>query len=472
MRWFIYTLCLWLFCGIFNSVFAQNFNLSLEAYLKQVAKNNSSLLASQLIALGSSLKKEEANLLTQPQLFSNNQVTKNNLTLLSPVVSNVTQLQSYQAGLQQKTPYGIGGKFYYSYQKQVLKGLPQNPASKLYGAAPVVEVTASLGRNFTGSETRATKQLINSQDLSTIYGEKYKIKTLLANAEITYLKLALIRQMLVLHKESLDRMSKNLSWIEDRVKYNLAGNSDLLQAKAAFYKKQLDLQNARNEEKLAIYNFNSYRGLNSDSVPENLISYQYCINQNFQYKDYAESTDEVKSAFYKKDMDIANAILGVEKNKPDIELYASYALNGNNASYDQALSDSFSMLYPNTAVGVRLTIPLNISGLFRINDGYESKIRAAHYEYKDKLFQDKVVWKQTWLRLKNIREQLEMSKQLEKIQLDKLNEEKQRLKLGKTTTFQVLTFEQDYADAQLSRLSMEDELFQIHAQLKHLWGLK
>ena len=52
------------------------------------------------------------------------------------------------------------------------------------------------------------------------------------------------------------------------------------------------------------------------------------------------------------------------------------------------------------------------------------------------------------------------------MQKEKLEYEKYRFELGRTTTYQVLTFEQDYAQALISRLMIEREILSLHAQLK------
>jgi outer membrane protein TolC len=59
-----------------------------------------------------------------------------------------------------------------------------------------------------------------------------------------------------------------------------------------------------------------------------------------------------------------------------------------------------------------------------------------------------------------------MSEELVTLQKEKLEYEKYRFNLGRTTTYQVLTFEQDYAQALIARLRVEREILAIHSQLK------
>ena len=59
---------------------------------------------------------------------------------------------------------------------------------------------------------------------------------------------------------------------------------------------------------------------------------------------------------------------------------------------------------------------------------------------------------------------------MEEIQKKKLNSEKNRYSKGRTTTFQVLQFEQDFANAQLMKLRNEQELIIVYNQLKMFSG--
>ena len=60
---------------------------------------------------------------------------------------------------------------------------------------------------------------------------------------------------------------------------------------------------------------------------------------------------------------------------------------------------------------------------------------------------------------------------MEEVQSKKLTAEKRRYNQGRSTTFQVLTFEQDFANAQLLRLRNEFELVNVHNQLKLFSGV-
>ena len=61
---------------------------------------------------------------------------------------------------------------------------------------------------------------------------------------------------------------------------------------------------------------------------------------------------------------------------------------------------------------------------------------------------------------------LDLARKIETVQKNKLDLERDRHKRGRTTTYQVLLFEQDFASSQLSRIRAEAELLRILAQMK------
>jgi outer membrane protein TolC len=461
-----FSFCLVFVSSLTSRAFAQTVNLSLSNYLNQVKKCNEGLQGSVMIATGALQRAGEGRLLTTPKFFAEGQYLKNRYDPnWSPIAGNSNTLQSYQVGVSQTTPYGVQGKLYYNYQHQTINGIsPLINSSQATATSPVLELTVPLARNWAGRETRASAQLITQQAYLTQYLEGYKIKMLIAQAESAYWRLAITRNIVGIQRDSLKRAQKIEQWVQKRAGLRLAEEADTLQAKAAVMAKELDIQVAMNDEKLSARNFNTLRGSNQDNVYEQLCSYSKDVRPSLPA--YFGPREDVKASEAQEKIAIANAQLGIEKNKPDVDLYASYALNGNNPSSNAAVSQSFSLDYPSTAVGLRLSMPLDFWRLAKIRKGYTKEIKGATCQYKQKRFEDKRLWEDLVVKLKNVSERFELASQLEKIQLLKLQAERTRLSNGKTTTYQVLIFEQDYANSQISRLALQDEMLGLISQLK------
>lgn len=466
IRYFVFLILPLLFSTTLHADPKQQ-GLSLQTYLNQVCHYNRGLQGSSLVACGACQRVGEGRLLMRPKFFAEGQYLTNTYNpVWSPLAGTSNQLQTYQAGISETTPYGVQGKLYYNYQKQSLHGISpllDTPNSAIT-SSPMVELTVPLARNWAGRETRATAQLIDSQARLTHFSEQFKIKQLLAQAESAYWRLAIARAIVGIQQDSLHRAATIEQWIAHRVNLNLAEGADRLQASAAVQAKQLDVQAALSDACLAARAFNTLRGSCQGNVDEQLCSYHGAVNINLPK--HVGPRDDVNAAKQEEQIAIANARLGIEKNKPSLDLYASYALNGNEPTSNAAVSESFSLAYPSTAVGLRLSVPLDVGCVAKIRSGYRNEIAGAKDQFAQKVYEDKRQWQDLNTKLCQAHQRLELALQLEAIQLKKLQVEKERLALGKTTTYQVLMFEQDYANAQLTSLVIQDQMYSLIAQLK------
>jgi outer membrane protein TolC len=484
-------------------------NLSLDDYLCQVRKYNLDIAASVLIARGTKERAGEGKLIMQPSLFAEAEYLKNNYNpTWSPIAGNSSHLQTYKVGISQTTPYGLEGRVYYNYQHQTINGIPSLiPRNQATAASPILELDLPLSRNFAGRETRANAQLITSEALYSHYSERFKNTLLMAQAENTYWHLVILRNIMLKQRESLARVTKFQQWLAHRVGLRLAEEVDLFEANAHVNSKKLDIQVAANEIKIAELNFNTLRGACQTNVPETLCTLPQpaiaCVERprrpeigskqlNFRLgvekrapgvstlvqEDASEENNnaenssakslrwDVLAALEQEKIGIASAQLGIEKNKPNLELYASYALNGNNPSSNEAIAQSFSTNYPSTAIGLRLSMPLNLGRLRKDRAGYRKEMEAAKYQFQQKLYENQRLWDEVTLKILNAKKKLAIALQLEDIQLKKLQAEHERFTYGKTTTYQVLTSEQDYGNAQLASLSIQEEILQLLIELK------
>jgi outer membrane protein TolC len=484
--------CLILFIIFSPSANAAKSCLSLNSYLTQVRKFNVGLAGWSMIGQAAKNRIGEGRLLMKPTLFGEGQYLKNSYNPnWSPATGNSSSLQSYSMGVSETTPFGLRGKIYYNYQHQRVNGIspledhksvngispledhksvngvsPLEDHTSVTASSPIAELDLPLSRNWAGRETRATANLSDAQTKLTDHNQRYKISTLLAEAESTYWRLAIARNIVAKRRQSLDRALQIKQWVVHRVQLRLGENADLLQAEAAIEADNLNYQAAVSDERLAESNFNTLRGSHQMCVSENLVSFSENITAKLYIPNCPGIREDVRIAEQERNIEIANAAIGIEKNKPDIELYGSVALNGKNPRSNQAVAESFTTNYPTTAVGLRLSVPLDLGQLKRDRRSYRQEIEGAKCQFDQKLYENNREWQQIALKIQNAQRRLVIAVSLERIQQNKLELERKRLTLGKTTTNQVLLFEQDFANSQITRLTIQDELLELMTQLK------
>src|SRR6185295_14729228 len=101
-------------------------------------------------------------------------------------------------------------------------------------------------------------------------GAAFQKEQALFNAKMAYWKLALVRAESGIRQDTLNRSQKIWEWTKRRVARNLADPPDALQAEASVRVAELDSQMTREKERTAALQFNRFRNLDKDEVPEDL----------------------------------------------------------------------------------------------------------------------------------------------------------------------------------------------------------
>jgi len=166
----------------------------------------------------------------------------------------------------------------------------------------------------------------------------------------------------------------------------------------------------------------------------------------------------------------ASAIVSRERNQPMLEIFGTYAFNSRESTKDDALSEGWNGDLPTKMIGLKFSSPLNFGAMGDVQEGYAKQAKAAELQYNRKKFLQEQEWRDLVLKLNETKARLAAIESLEKAQRVKLDFERQRQDRGRTTLFQVLTFETDYLASQNQRIRTLAELLQLVAQMK-LYGV-
>jgi outer membrane protein TolC len=166
----------------------------------------------------------------------------------------------------------------------------------------------------------------------------------------------------------------------------------------------------------------------------------------------------------------ASAKLSRDKNRPTFDLFSTLSLNGRDPNFDPSFKESWRGNFPYTVVGLKFSTPLDFGSISKVNSGYELDKISTEYMYERKSFESDREWNDLTKKVNDMKERLKVAKELEDAQYKKYIYENNRLKLGRTTTYQVITFQQDYANAQYNRLSMQLQILESLATMKTFVG--
>jgi len=422
---------------------------------------------------GEQAKKDEGDLMLAYSFFTNYQNSNDKReSTYSFITGDRVTNNTLSFGFNKLTSFGFSGSLHYDISSTYMHGA--NPAflssDQYYDTRPVLEFSQSFWQNAFGRQTRAIIEATDAKNLSTSYAASYDAKKLLSDAEAIYWKMSLVKDLVQIKQDNLTRAEKIKEWAQRRSKSNLADNVDLLQAEANFKMTQLDLQGALDDEKEATRLFNTMRGVDSDEFKDDTekLTVEGVVAMPLpERKGIRDDVASFKEAARAAD---ASARISIDKNRPTLDLFSSLSLNGRDPNFSPSFKESWRGNFPYTVVGVKFSAPLDFLSIHKVNSGYELDKVAAEYSYERKQFESDREWSNLTKKVTDLKERLKIAKELEDAQFKKYTYEQNRLKLGKTTTYQVITFEQDYATAQYNRLNMQLQMLQMIGTMKTFNG--
>lgn len=446
--------------------------LSLDGYLDQVKKGNEGVQALTQTSQSALSRKDEARLLVRPNLFANISFYNDAKPTAAPsFMGTRTIVDSYNFGFSQQTPFGLAGKLYYQWTFTRIEGTAPGLLSlpNFYEAKPVLELSQSLWKNGFGRETRSLVKAAEAGNLAQGYADTFKLRAALAEAEGTYWRLAISRQVVQVQKESLERAKRLKEWNSRRARSGLGDRSDELQAEANLQVRNLEFQAAVNEERSASLQFNSLRGSKEEKVQEGLPILAKGTTEKIALPEKKGLRLDVKAAQEMTKVAEANAQIGKEKSSPTLDLFGSLATNGRTDQWGESVSQSFTTRYPTVTVGLKFQTPLDLWQVAENQKAYSKDLQAAELNYRRKAFEEEKEYLDLVKKFQEAKERLNLCFSIEEVQEKKLSREKERLKLGRSVTYQVILFEQDYASAEMLRLKTQGEVLALYSQLK-LYG--
>lgn len=434
-----------LFCS-FPISFAYAQTLSVEEYLGQVSQSHQGYRSLRAQSEGALHASKSASLLFKPQAFTNAQYIYDPRTTHAPSIEGYRNIhRNISFGLRQQTNFGLQLQLSVDYAQGTLLGT--NPAfvinPNLVNFFVIPTFNFSLWQNLLGRMDRANKRLTEAQSLATAYGSRFGAQATLVEAEGRYWKLVVIREAIRLQEKSVQR-AKSLVALETRkIRRHLVDSSDVLLGEATLQGKNLELKSMIAEERSAARSFNSARGINSNTVHDELALPSVESIQNIILPKRTSRRGDVHTAEQQAIAAQAGNELARENLLPNLSVYGSIF-----------------------AVGLAFSIPIDQSLTQEARKGYAQQGQAAELNFERKLFEEEADWNDLMEKFSYTQERLIVALKLEEIQQRKFEETRSKLTKGLTVAFQVFQYELEYLSASLARLQLEGNLLGIRAQMR------
>ncbi|KHD88257.1 MAG: membrane protein [Bdellovibrio sp. ArHS] len=449
-----------------NSASAMNLN----EYLEQVKQHSLGYKASSEQAEASQLKAREADLFFTPRLFANARIGYDGKEPFASTISyDELKMQNYSLGLSQEFNFGLQTKLSYAMDRTEVVGasLPAGVPNSFWDATPLLELTMPVWGNGFGRTARANEELTRQQNVAEKFGADAQSVSTLVEAEAAYWTLASSQELVQVQKRALKQAQSILDYVSRKARMNLGENADVLQAKAMVEATLFGVQQAENREKAARRAFNTFLNKNAEESAPSLEGINYASLGTIEVpKARPGDRYDVKAAEAQARLAQASAQVTEEKNKPTLDLYGSYALNGRNEELNEALKAAGEDGRDTAFVGVRFNLPLNVFALNDAKAGALKARKAAEYSYQAKQFNQEQEWTNLAEQMIEAKESLRLATNIVNAQKAKLENERTRLRQGRTTTYQVLLFEQDFSQSEVNRVQAAAQILGLQARVK------
>ena len=474
--------------------------LTLDDYLAAVKGANQTLEIAETIIAAGELRSQSTDIIFSPQFFSQASHASDSKTQISPLAPEKFEATNLTFGIQQLWESGLQSQISYSMTRVQLEqpsfpgsysfvvpvpnpsvpgsslSLPVTIPNPILGLRPRDEYTEAkaqldlvqpLWKNSGGQDYRLTRESTQTKIQMQKLGESFKVKSLLAQAEYVYWQLALAREALRNQEGTIERLQRIRAWAASRARSQLGDQVDYLQADSGLKAKLLELELSKKDRNALERVFNTLRGVEGGEVSGTL--------QPLSSKGLRSEAQELDGQVKRLDIEIAKKAERLseieveqsrEKFKAQLDVFGSLALNALRNTPEEALIGSADTSHPTLVVGVKFSTPLDHDLINRDRQGLVKTSWATRLDRELKEFNAQQDWKDLKAQLDEAATRLRLAEDLEEAQKTKLTYERRRLDSGRTTTYQILMFENDFALSQLATIKAKADILGIQAKLK------
>lgn len=444
--------------------------LTLNEYLDQVKGQSNAYKGTSMQSEAAYLKSREADLIFTPQLFADFR-TGHDSKLGSPAVMvyDRVETQTYRLGVAQQFNFGLQTRLYYDLNKTnfVNGSFGSNVLTNYWDATPKIELTMPLWGGGLGRTARANEEAVRQQNYAESFNSGYQANNVLIGAEAAYWRLSAWQDVVAIQEQALKAAQNIYDYVARKQKMNLGEKSDVIQAQALVEGRTLELQVAKNEYQEALRSFNKFRNAESYAPVSNLQPVNYKALEGLAVPAQRPGDRlDVKATEAQLNSAKAASALVLERNRPTLDLSGAYALNGRDEKLNEALKDAGQTSRDTAFVGLSFKMPLNVGAASDTKAGALKAEKAAELNYEYAKYGQEQDWNNLTRNLSDARDNLRLLGRIEEVQKSKLENERTRLRQGRTTTYQVLLFEQDYTSAALTRVKSAANILGLQSQLK------
>jgi outer membrane protein TolC len=437
--------------------------ITLDEYLEQVTTNNGIYRSHKEKMSADELKISEGGLLTSFNFIATTSYNSDSSFQLKTDGTETKDTSYFNFGIQKSIDFGTNFQFLYNVASLDVQPLNSPDSLNINVNSFSFNINQNLLKNFNGKTIKATKNVIKNTTEADFYSEEQGAKKLLNSAEKIYWGVVIAKMITHVNEESVKNNQEMYNYIFEKVKMNLMDKANEIQSNSALENSKLELQKAINNEKKIIRNFNQLRGIDDDVLNEDetLSKIPFDFLETYQHEGNYKPSSTLKSLEKQVEVIKNNKIL--ENNKYGADLNLSFTYTTDNADKPIKYNYSDTNYY---SLSLNYIVPLDRNAVNNVMEANYKNENAIKLLYRQQQKDDKIRFEELLSDLEKTQKNLKMTRNIEKLQKDKLSHEMRRWKNGVSTTYQISQFENDLTHSSLNSLSVANEILEIIADLK------
>ncbi|MBS1983185.1 MAG: TolC family protein [Bdellovibrionales bacterium] len=441
--------------------------LTLSEYLDKVRQKNGLFESTTLSKQAAEARREQGDLVLSPYLTAQTAYFDDQSEPSLPgFQGNRTTARSFSLGVAKKLATGTGVSLNYEVKKSETFGLPAK-VTEPWTSGLTFGFSQSLWRDAFGAGTRARRERESSTAVLEKLGQETQARQLLVTAEAAYWDAIYQKEEVKVRQESLQRSERLVDWTRRRLGNGIGDSSDLLQAQALTSTRRIQLLTAQDESLAATRKLADYVQVDNPAELESAHDDYTLVRdlKSFAGSDQPARIDAVMQS-YEARVKKGAADEVHDALRPDLQLAGSVTANSREAGASDALSNSFETGKPTASVGLKFVMDLDRPAVDKVRAGLRADARGAELKAAQAQYESESAWKELTRRHQVLSERIRIMEDLVRTNQSKVKRENERLNIGRTTTFQVISFEQDQADAQVLLLKLKTEQRKLESQAK------
>lgn len=441
--------------------------MTLEQYLSEVKRKNHKVQALVLLTEASEDRRIGGDLELTPILGASYSYLSDQ-SLPQPVVTATkTVNRTSELYLAKKFSSGTNAKVFAQGKDYEFVGAAA-PYDKYATGSLGISLTQSLWKDFFGAGTRLRQDReLMASSLEKLQAEQ-QLRQMMTDAEVAFWTYLYKKEEKKQREESLDRSTKILNWVKRREADGISERSDRYNSEALVTARQLNLLNSDDDLRSAEQSLRDFLALEpAEAIPAlggNLgisrpIKGQFAKGQRILRADAYMQLLESKTRKLVSD-EVSEGL------KPDLSLQASYKTNSFEDNLNAATTKWTETNKPTSMIGVQFTYVFDTSVKDAKRSAARKEAMASDLRAKKLVRESETAWSELLRKYDELSQKIVLAENIRDFQMKRAKEEQMKLSRGRSITSQVVTSEEDAANADLTVIQLKVEQRKLEAMTR------